>query len=206
MNAPMKVQTLIPKILATPRQGTRRLIAIAGAPASGKSTLADELTTALNAAGCPAQTVPMDGFHLDNDILSERGLLASKGAPDTFDAKSFLELVARLANTPDIHFPLFDRDRDCAIADAGRLTAACDTVIVEGNYLLFDAPIWRDLTPHWDLSIRLDVPIQLLRDRLVQRWLDHGLTQAEAIARTQGNDLKNAKTIQAAMLPADITV
>ncbi len=55
----------------------RRLIAISGPPAAGKSTLAQAL-----AAARPAATVvPMDGFHLDNSLLDAAGLRGQKGAP-----------------------------------------------------------------------------------------------------------------------------
>jgi len=64
----------------------RRLIAIAGAPASGKSTLAARVVEGLNAqVPGRAAVVPMDGFHLDDTVLSARGDLARKGAPHTFD-------------------------------------------------------------------------------------------------------------------------
>jgi pantothenate kinase len=37
----------------------------------------------------------MDRFHLDNRILIERDRLVEKGAPDTFDAGGFLNMVAK---------------------------------------------------------------------------------------------------------------
>ncbi len=43
-----------------------------------------------------------------------------------------------------------------------------------------------------------------LRARLVQRWLDQGLAPAEAEARADGNDLRNARLITERALPADI--
>ena len=56
--------------------GPRNLIAIAGAPGAGKSHLAAELAAALNAATPgSAAVLPMDGFHLSNDVLETRGLL-----------------------------------------------------------------------------------------------------------------------------------
>ncbi|MGB3244854.1 MAG: nucleoside/nucleotide kinase family protein [Sulfitobacter sp.] len=200
------LEALTERVLNAPFEGRRRLVALAGTPASGKSTLAAALAGALVQEGAKAQVVPMDGFHLDNLLLVPSGLLARKGAPQTFDAAGFIHLVQRLAVEDDVVYPLFDRASDRAIAGAGVVNGDCDTVIVEGNYLLFDADPWRQLAASWDLSILLAPPMQVLRERLVARWLAHGLTKDAAIARAEENDLANAATILAAALPADITL
>ncbi|MCL6282618.1 AAA family ATPase [Ruegeria sp. 2012CJ41-6] len=200
------VATLIDTIRAAPRAGRRRLVALAGAPASGKSTLAEALAQGLNACGCNTQVVPMDGFHLHNPILIERGLLDRKGAPATFDVLGFAHLISRLHAEDEVFYPTFDRARDIAIAGGGLIGPHCDTVIIEGNYLLLDTPQWRDLHKHWDLSIRLDVPLPTLEKRLIDRWLDHGLSQEDATARATRNDIANAHTIAQATLPANVTV
>ena len=185
-------------------QGRRALVALAGAPGSGKSTLADRLASALMAAGRQAQVVPMDGFHLDNRVLDARGLRARKGAPETFDLAGLRHLSERLVAESHVVYPLFDRARDLAVAGAGEVTQACDTVVLEGNYLLFDQPGWSDLRPLWDVSIRLDVSEAELRRRLVRRWVDHGLTQQDAEARADGNDMVNARLLVENALPADL--
>lgn len=201
-----RLPALVDRILATPPRGRRRLVALAGGPASGKSTLAAALARALNSAGAQAQVVPMDGFHLDNALLIARTLLERKGAPQTFDAAGFVHLVRRVRDEAEVVFPTFDRTRDLAVAGAGQITQACDTAIVEGNYLLFDAPQWRDIARLWDVSIRLDPPRDVLRARLVARWVAHGLDAEQARARAELNDLPNAQTVADAALPADITL
>lgn len=200
-----ELDTLAARIMQVQCKG-RRLVALAGAPASGKSTLAEALAEALGRAGASVQVVPMDGFHLDNHILEARGLLARKGAPETFDAAGFVHLVARLKAEHDVVYPLFDRSRDIAVAGAGHVDGTCDTVVVEGNYLLFDEDPWRQLMPLWDMSIRLTTPVPVLRERLVARWLAHGLPPHEAKARAEGNDLENAKRIAAQALEGDISL
>lgn len=191
-------------ILNASRKSERRLVALAGAPGGGKSTLAEHLSTALTQRGCRAQVVPMDGFHLDNGLLSKMGLLSRKGAPETFDVRGFARLSAALGADTPVYYPLFDRSRDIAIAGAGQLDDACDTVIVEGNYLLLDAPLWRDLTPFWDVRVQLDVPMPVLRQRLIDRWVQEGLSQMAATARAEGNDLINARAVQTQALPCDV--
>lgn len=184
----------------------RTVVAVAGPPASGKSTIAATLAAQLNASGITAKVVPMDGFHLDNAVLQERALFARKGAPETFDAEGFIALIERLRAGGEVSIPLFDRKRDMSIADADTVPADCAVVIVEGNYLLFDEPPWNRLADLWDLAISLEVTADELRDRLVRRWIDHGMTPEAALARTESNDLPNAARVRNASLPADLVI
>ena len=149
--------------------------------------------------------MPMDGFHLDNSILLERNLIDVKGSPGTFDVVGFAKLISRLSNEPEIIFPKFDRDKDLAIAGAGFISEDCDLVLVEGNYLLLDAPFWCDLSKYWDFSVFLDVEPKLLRERLMQRWLDQGLSLSQAKKRVKDNDLVNVETVVSGSNVADLT-
>lgn len=197
---------IVSRIQALPLRRRRRLVAVAGPPASGKSTTAAALTAALKAAGAHAECVPMDGFHLDNRILDSRDLRARKGAPETFDADGFIALMQRFLEDEEVVYPLFDRARDIAIAGAGVVTAACDLVVIEGNYLLFDEEPWSRLIDIWDHSIWVDVSEDTVVARCTARWLEHGHAPEAARARAEGNDLRNARRIFGARLPADTIV
>jgi len=177
----------------------RRLVAIVGAPGSGKSTLAEGLVAAVPGA----VLVPMDGFHLDNRLLDRDGLRARKGAPETFDAEGFVALIRRLKQGGAVVYPVFDRDRDLAVAGAGRVEDQARLVVVEGNYLLLDRAPWRELAGLWDLSVMLDVPAEELRRRLTARWQGLGRSPAEVLAHLE-NDLANAETVADHSLPADL--
>lgn len=198
------VAALAQRILAAAPPDRRCLIAIAGAPASGKSTLADALCGHLTGLGHASAVVPMDGFHLDNRLLESRGLVPRKGAPETFDLGGLHRLVAALHSGDEVIYPLFDRTRDLSVAAAGHVGADTRLVLVEGNYLLFDEPGWRDLAPLWDITVRVHVPADELRRRLVARWRDHGLSAQAALARAEDNDLPNAERVNGAALAADI--
>ena len=87
---------------------------------------------------------------------------------------------------------------------AGTILPQTRLLLVEGNYLLLDRPVWRDLAPLWDMTVWIDVPIEVLRARLVQRWLHYGKTPEAAAAQAEGNDLANARTIIAESRPADV--
>ncbi|SMX46544.1 nucleoside triphosphate hydrolase [Actibacterium lipolyticum] len=190
--------------LITLAQGQGRIIvAIAGAPGSGKSTLAEALAKAIGPDAC---VVPMDGFHLDNTVLKERGLFARKGAPETFDAEGFRHLITRLSAGGDVIYPTFDRELDLARAGAGVAPAQAKIVLCEGNYLLLDRPIWADLAQHWDATVFLDVPMEELERRLIQRWLDHGHSPEQAKARAMGNDIPNARQVVEHSRRADFVV
>lgn len=199
-----ELSTCLEAIKALPRG--RRLVAVAGPPGSGKSTLADALADQLNAKGRHAVVVPMDGFHLDNKTLMDRGLFDRKGAPETFDVDGFVDLVIRLKQRSDLRIPQFDRQRDCVVPDAAVVTSSSEIIMVEGNYLLLDESNWRDLAAQWDLSIFINTPLPILRSRLVQRWLDFGLDQDAAIRRAECNDLPNARRVLQNRLAADLVL
>lgn len=180
----------------------RVLIAIAGPPGAGKSTLAEALADRIDGAA----VVPMDGFHLDNMVLEQRGLLARKGAPESFDAAGFLNMVTRLKRGEEVVIPVFDRARDIAIAGARVIGPEQRVLLIEGNYLLLDRAPWNGLAGCWDLTIGIEVPLPVLEARLVQRWRDHGLMQAAAVARAMGNDIPNAQLVVAGSVSADLVI
>jgi pantothenate kinase len=78
-------------------------------------------------------------------------------------------------------------------------------VLVEGNYLLLDAPLWRDLMKYWDFSVFLDVEKSILRERLMQRWLNQRLSLDQAKKRLKDNDFVNLETVVRDSSVADLT-
>ena len=194
------------RIAALPDAGPRRLIAISGPPGSGKSTLAEAVVTKLKANGHAAALMPMDGFHLDDRLLEERGLLARKGAPETFDFGGFLTALKRVRDEPSVVLPIFDRVREIAIAGAAEIRPETRFVVVEGNYLCLDEEPWRALATHWDLAVFLDVPANELERRLIDRWLAHGFDAATAKAKARDNDMTNAERVKHAISRIDMMV
>jgi pantothenate kinase len=187
------------EIISMRRNKTVIAVAIAGPPGSGKSTFAEKLFSKIGTGAC---VIPMDGFHLDNIILQERGLMSVKGAPQTFNQKGFAQLVLELHSQSATTFPTFDRQGDCVIQDGGKVPPDTSVLLFEGNYLLYNAPGWRELADKWDVSIWLDVPYDKLRERLIKRWINHGLPKAVAIKRAENNDLVNAQLVIDNALPA----
>ena len=135
----------------------RIVVAIAGAPGSGKSTFAETLLPLLPAGS--SAIVPMDGFHYDNAILDARGLRPRKGAAETFDVEGFRHLRARIGRADgEVVVPLFDGKADLARAGASVVAADIRFVLVEGNYLLPDESSVYGLGPLCDYSVRTDGP------------------------------------------------
>ncbi len=200
----MHVNTLAERVHELCATQDRVLVGVVGAPASGKSTLAGELARRLNLQKVATVVVPMDGFHLDNAILEARGLYPRKGAPETFDAIGFINLVNRLKENVEVFAPAFDRARDLSVAAAICVPANCQVVIVEGNYLMFEEAPWEFLAPLWDLTARVDTPMPQLRSRLIQRWLSLNYSRAVATRRAESNDIPNAERVIAKALPCDI--
>ncbi|MBT9383674.1 uridine kinase [Pseudooceanicola sp. CBS1P-1] len=195
-------------LAAVPRAGQRVILAIAGPPGAGKSTLASAVVRALDAVQ-PGQAalLPMDGFHLENEELDARGLRAVKGAPQTFDAQGYLDLIARVrADDGPLEYPLFDRAADCSRPGAGRLEARTRIVVTEGNYLLCSAAPWEKLRDQFDARVLLSPPLEELERRLTQRWLDHGLSRESARARALGNDIPNARFVLGHSAGADLVL
>ncbi|MCB6179624.1 nucleoside triphosphate hydrolase [Rhodobacter sp. Har01] len=181
----------------------RFLVALAGPPASGKSTLAQRLARDL-APG--ARVVPMDGFHYDDAVLNARGLRARKGSPPTFDSMGFLHLIRRLKVEDEVAIPIFDRAMELSRAAADVVTADDRILIVEGNYLLLDQTPWRDLPTLFDLTVYLEVPEAELVRRLTERWRQHGKDDQAAKDWIASNDLPNALTVIRDSLPAEIVL
>ena len=191
------------ELLSVDRKNERILVGISGAPGAGKSTLSQALSTKLNKSEHVAAVIPMDGYHLDDSLLEDLGLLKRKGAPETFDFAGFKHLLLRIKNEDEVVYPVFDREREISIAGAGILKKNIRIVIVEGNYLLFDEEPWSCLSKLWDYSVFLDVELTVLEQRLIDRWLDHGFSRAEAQQKALGNDIQNAKRVIASRIQAD---
>ena len=191
------------ELLSVDCKNERILVGISGAPGAGKSTISQALSTKLNKSEHVAAVIPMDGYHLDDSLLDDLGLLKRKGAPETFDFAGFKHLLLRIKNEDEVVYPVFDREREISIAGAGILKKNIRIVIVEGNYLLFDEEPWSCLSKLWDYSVFLDVELTVLEQRLIDRWLDHGFSRAEAQQKALGNDIQNSKRVIASRIQAD---
>jgi len=180
----------------------RYLFGIAGPPGSGKSTLAAQLGSVLG-----APVVPMDGFHRPNAELIERDQLGIKGAPETFDAPAFVDLVRRLGRSREVvHCPAFDREIDEPVPDRIQVAPDDVVVIVEGNYLLLDEPPWDELTDSFDAVAYLDLADEVRIGRLVERHVAFGRDRIDAVGFVEHSDEANARRVVPGRVRADVLV
>ncbi|KAI1308376.1 P-loop containing nucleoside triphosphate hydrolase protein [Xylaria venustula] len=202
------------RFLQTPEH-SRLMIAIGGIPGSGKTTLSQIITQALNARyarlypeaqDAIAAFVPMDGYHLTRAQLSAMPdpttAHARRGAEFTFDGPSFLSLVkalrAPLTPSSSIVFaPSFDhavkdpKENDIAVQPSHRI------VVFEGNYVVLDKEPWREASGLMDECWFVDVDFEVARRRLVARHVKAGIARDEEEARKRAdeNDLVNGRQI-----------
>jgi pantothenate kinase len=178
--------------------GERRIIAIAGAPASGKSTIADRLEQRLNESS-PGSTalLPMDGFHYDDEVLIPRGWRPRKGAPHTFDVGGYASALRRLKanDEPSVAVPRFDRTIEIARAGAIIIEPSIRLIISEGNWLLLDDEPWPSLRPFFDRTAMVVADMETLEARNRQRWVDFGHDDEFVRTKLEDNDMPNARHV-----------
>ena len=178
--------------------GERRIVAIAGAPGSGKSTIAEELDRRLNEID-PGSTalLPMDGYHYDDEVLTPRGWQARKGAPHTFDVGGYGAALRRLKANDEatVAVPRFDRDIEIARAGAILIEQSVRLIVTEGNWLLLDDEPWPTLRPWFDRTALVVADMETLEARNRQRWVDYDFTEAAIKAKLEDNDLPNVRLV-----------
>lgn len=200
-----EIATIAATLFKRAHSAKRFVIAIAGPPGAGKSTLSAALHDLLPEGA--AVVVPMDGFHYDDKVLQQRGLTARKGAPETFDFGGFEALLRRIrAAEPDVAIPVFDRTMELSRAGAAIVGDDTKFIIVEGNYLLLDETPWSRLAPLFDFTIFVNVDRKELERRLLQRWHEHGRSEDDAHAWIDNNDMPNIDRVLASRRQADLVI
>lgn len=191
----------------------RRLIALAGVPGSGKTTLAARLAREVNALAGPNTLLAlgMDGFHLTRAELSRlpnpTEAFARRGAPWTFNPDALadrLQTLRRAAGQAPVMWPDFQHEVGDPVECAFIVPPQTRLVLIEGLYLLLETDGWQAVSQAFDERWFLDVPLEIALERLAARHMAAwGLTRAEAEQRIAANDRLNAETVLASRDRAD---
>ena len=209
-------EVLLPTLAGLARHdpdGPRRFVFLAAPPGTGKSTLAAVVGQRAAHLGLDLDVVGIDGFHhpqahLDTHHLRGTPLAAIKGAPETFDVAGLRHMLERLRRNDEaeIAVPVFDRELEIARAGARLIPRDVDVLIVEGNYILLDQSPWSELAPLFDVTVNIHTSRTKMRQRLVERWQNHGIAPEDIAAKVEANDLPNGELVLAKSIPADFVV
>lgn len=195
------------------REINRRLVVfLAAPPGTGKSTLAallERLSTE-NPGLTPLQALGMDGFHYHQDFILSHTVLRDgaeipmrliKGAPESFDVKKLRRTLLAI-QSDNLRWPLYDRRLHDVVEDA--IPVRAPIALIEGNWLLLDAPEWSTLPR--DVSLFICADAALLRGRLVERKVRGGFSREDAEVHYLRSDGPNVLRCLSQRLPADWTL
>ncbi|HXT69211.1 MAG TPA: type I pantothenate kinase [Vicinamibacterales bacterium] len=165
---------------------TPYVIGVGGSVAVGKSTFARVLRALL--ARWPdhprVDLVTTDGFLLSNRVLEERGLLARKGFPESYDVRSLVQFMADVkAAAGAVHAPVYSHQKYDIVPGEFQVVDRPDIVIVEGLNVLQIGQASRSLrvfvSDFFDFSVYIDAP-----EEDIERWyISRFMTLRETVFR-----------------------
>ncbi|GJM95240.1 hypothetical protein PR202_ga11952 [Eleusine coracana subsp. coracana] len=177
-----------------PQIEAKYIVGVAGPPGAGKSTVASEIVRRVNmlwsqkhakrTALFPIEEIaamlPMDGFHLYRSQLDAmEGLVCA---------------------------PSFDHGVGDPVENDISVKLQHKIVIVEGNYLLLDEDVWREIRELFDEKWFIDVDIDVSMQRVLKRHIATGKEPDVAAWRISYNDRPNAELIMQSRKNADLVI
>ena len=146
-------------------EGHPTVVALAGGVSVGKSVLAAAVAARAVDRGTRVEVVSTDGFLRPNAWLSDHGLLAHKGFPETYDVDALRAFVEQVrAGTTDVAVPVYSHVIYDVVPGDERVLPPADVVIVEGVNAL------SALGGRIELGIYLDAPEDQLDTWYVERF------------------------------------
>ena len=81
-----------------------------------------------------------------------------------------------------------------------------DILLLEGNWLLLQEEGWKELKQFCDYSIFIQAEEDMLKQRLIERKIQGGLSRSEAIAFYERSDGRNVSRVLQHSMQADLTL
>lgn len=155
------------------------IVGIAGSVAVGKSTTARVLQALLSRwpTSPRVDLVTTDGFLYPNRVLAERGLMARKGFPESYDVRALLRFLANVkAGRRAVSAPIYSHESYDILPNQRQVVHRPDIIIVEGLNVLqtsarmAGAPAMF-VSDFFDFSIYVDADVQDVARWYVERFL-----------------------------------
>ncbi len=186
---------------------------IAAPPAVGKTTLAQflERLSRENMELSNIRALGMDGFHYPADYLKANKISRDgqeilmndiKGAPETFDVDT-LQTKLREVRQEGTDWNIYDRMIHDVVHDV--LSVEDDIILLEGNYLLLKEPRWTNIRVLADYTVFIKARPEILKERLIARKIQGGLSPEEAEKFYYASDSKNVERVLKNSAPANET-
>lgn len=182
----------------------RKVVAfIAAPPGVGKTTLVQflEKLSRDDIEITPVRALGMDGFHFPSDYLKANKITKDgqeillndiKGAPETFDVDT-LQTKLREVRQEGTNWNAYDRMLHDVVHDV--LSVEDDIILLEGNYLLLKDPRWTNIRVLADYTVFIKAHPAMLKERLISRKVQGGLSREDAEKFYYASDGKNVETV-----------
>ncbi|VAI27418.1 unnamed protein product [Triticum turgidum subsp. durum] len=156
---------------------SKYIVGLAGPPGAGKSTVASEVVRRVNMQ-----------------------------APWTFSPSLFLKCLQTLKEEGSVYAPSFDHGVGDPVENDIFVKPQHKIVIVEGNYLLLEEDVWREIRDMFDEKWFIDIDIDVSMQRVLQRHIGTGKEPDVAAWRISYNDRPNAELIMESKRAADLVI
>ncbi|XP_022146043.1 putative uridine kinase C227.14 isoform X1 [Momordica charantia] len=215
---------ILPTAAAASDPNLKHIVGLAGPPGSGKTTIASEVVRRINMLwpqkassmdsrvepADVAAVLPMDGFHLYRSQLdameNPEEAHARRGAPWTFNPQLLLTCLKTLRNQGSVYAPSFDHGVGDPVEDDIFVSLQHKVVIVEGNYLLLDDGVWKEISSIFDEKWFIEIDINKSMQRVLKRHISTGKPLDVAKWRIEYNDRPNAELIMKSKKNADLVI
>jgi type I pantothenate kinase len=179
-------------ILEALRGKPPHIVAIGGAVAVGKSTVAADLAQRMASAGRRVDIVATDSFLFPNAVLSERGSTLRKGFPETYDFDSMVRFILEVREGADsVEVPVYSHRIYDIVVDDRTVLERPDVVVLEGVVALQP-----DVVEHVDVPIYIDAAEADVRSWFIARFL--------SLTHSARKDPSSFYRMFVGMTPADV--